>query len=468
MPTVRFGHIDYQSPTPLGEMAAKSVASFNRIAGTIHHVTLEDALRLWTAQLFRKGHSRQTVKRYLQSLRTVYESLCTQQSPSSPFAEILSEVNSTDTVTAESPAPTPTARILATTTRRISDVQRLYLDAFLYMVYLRGMNAADLLKQRCTAIDTTGIPSQALNLSEAHRAPRRRSLFPFSKEETPANLLQKIDAVVNSILPRPAINVTDDTSATLWIEAALGCGIRCEDVRRCIDKLPASHSWMRFIKPSALSDNEIADITTTVADHINPDRAHWYAMKMRQGVTPSDINAAIRHAYSDTPVESTFYPCEEIARRTGHKLTYQGVPLIADILFFRIRQADITTLFSHIGHLAWCYRDGGKSGGPYSVIPDADMLRFQRNIGIFSTAYDFTPIGTHSIADGQRVRITGGPLAGYEGIVHKLVSTAPDNDPITPEGTKCAPIRVFQLAILGNLGIEWTASIDERLLEPLP
>lgn len=472
MLTVRFANNRYELDAPLSEMARKSVASFSRVTGESESTSLEEQLHGWVASLFRAGHSTATIRRYLQSLRSVYDTVSPEADASTAeaFTSMLAQIDLPEDARADSrEAGAITgydmARRLAVNTRRLTEAQSLCLDAFLYMVYRRGMTVESLLDERRTASRSTSaadIPQQALALAERHRRPRCRRAFPFAADGSaasePGTLLKKMESVAADVLGSGAPRFTPDTALSLWIDSAIDAGIAAEAVGACIDRIPSTHTWLRFILPAALTPDEVADITCRVADHINPRRTAWYAMKLRAGVNPMAISRHLHASGRDALVEEYFYPCREIARRTGKKLTFGSKPYIPDILFFKALGRNLATLFTDIGHMAWCYRHVNASGSEYASIPDASMRRFQNAIGLFTP--DLTPVVNPSagFAPGTPVSIIAGPLAGLVGYVAKTD---------TPNSTTPA-LRRFSIRLSTSAFLSFEVSLDERFLSPIP
>lgn len=475
MPTVRFANNRYELDAPLSEMARKSVASFSRVTGESESTSLEEQLHGWVASLFRAGHSTATIRRYLQSLRSVYDTVSSEADASTAeaFTSMLAQINLPEDARADSrEAGAITgydmARRLAINTRRLTEAQSLCLDAFLYMVYRRGMTVESLLDERRTASRSTSapdIPPQALALAERHRRPRCRRAFPFAADGStasdPTTLLKKMESVAADVLGSGAPRFTPDTALSLWIDSALDAGIAAEAVGACIDRIPATHTWLRFILPAALTPDEVADITCRVADHINPRRTAWYAMKLRAGVNPTAISRHLHASGRDALVEEYFYPCREIARRTGKKLTFGSKPYIPDILFFKALGRNLAALFTDIGHMAWCYRHVNATGSDYASIPDASMRRFQTAIGLFTP--DLSPVvnAAAGFAPGTPVRITAGPLEGLVGYVAKADTT--------PASTSAdESLRRFSIRLSTSAFLSFEVSLDQRFLSPIP
>ena len=494
MPTVCFANISYNIDSRLSEMALKSIASFSRLA-PVDCPSLEEQLRAWVAQLFRSGMSPLTIKRYVQSLHSVYESVVNTPDDSSAglFITLLREISQSSDKGDEHSTEANVVKLIASGTKQLNAAQRLYLDAFLYMIYTRGTSIEDVITLPRNS-DTSMLPPQAIALAEAHRKPHSRRAFPFSAEEKATGggadiILRKIDTVVNSITNSEKITVAPDTALSLWIACALECGIRAEEIHACISHIPESHSWLRFIKPSTLLPEEIYDIACHVADYINPNRPAWYAMRLRSGITPTAIRQHLRKSDATHMVQQYFYPCQEIARRTGHKLTFDSRPYIADILFFKALPRDLRPLFSTIGHMAWCYRNTNSTQSDYARIPDRSMQRFQSAIGIFTP--DLTPKIQRraDFSPGIPVRIVAGPRAGLVGWISKThasasapvadatgigfsdensdfaTSRAEDSDAANPSAPE---LRRFSIRLSASDYLTWEETFDETFLSPIP
>ncbi len=185
-------------------MALKSIASFSRLA-PVDCPSLEEQLRAWVAQLFRSGMSTLTIKRYVQSLHSVYESVTKTSDDSSAelFITLLREISQSSDNDDEHSTEASVVKFIASGTKQLNAAQRLYLDAFLYMIYTRGTSIEDVITLPRNS-DTSMLPPQAIALAETHRKPHSRRAFPFSAEENATGgadvILRKIDTVVNSIV----------------------------------------------------------------------------------------------------------------------------------------------------------------------------------------------------------------------------------------------------------------------------
>lgn len=439
---------------------AALTAFWNHNASCTHDLS-ENNLRAWLSFMFYSGYSVKTVSYYFDTLTA----LCNKairagfSIDTNPLKQLKAELKQLHGFESDEAATIHNLQQLPVLTAAISHEKgeiAMYLACFLISLYERGISFERLAyldkSQLCTLLPE----SQAL--ADAFTDLKRKYVFPLDQSKrTVRQLTTELNKKLRFVMLykglKPSLQL-DDTTLNMWINTALKCGVTPEEILGCIDRIPDGNLTLRFAIPKHITPDEIQQISALVASCLTGNPSQWHAMRLRPHVCPKDIFQRLeQHPNAGSLIESTFYPCEEIAARIGKKLVYQERPLIADVLFFRSKATDVLTLFRIIGDLAWCYR----TGSAYSVIPDAEMMRFQQTIGIFTRDMEITPIGTHLLGPGSKVRIIGGPMAGYEGIVHRLISdTGLDSS-----------TRVFQLMLLGTQGIEWTADVNERLIEAI-
>ena len=156
-------------------------------------------------------------------------------------------------------------------------------------------------------------------------------------------------------------------------------------------------------------------VSTAVAD----DSEHWYAMKLRRQCVPEDVYATLyankRYPHLRTPV--TYYPCDDVTRHVGKRLTQTSRAYIADVLFFRTKPHNVPLIASIVGEVAWIYRHVNDTNSPYAIIPQREMANFQAAVAHFTPDIDVSFVRQDEVIVGRRVRITGGQFAGCEGII---------------------------------------------------
>lgn len=341
--------------------------------------------------------------------------------------------------------------------KKLSGEQAYLADLFLFSFFNRGMSVGDML--RLCREDVAGMCLPARKIAGKYMSVRREKVFPRGRV---ADIERKISLIINHIggISFSGKSVSD-VSGLLWMNVALRLGVSPADVRGCVSGEVACNAGPLCIMPeTTLPDGRIAEITAHVAEEVSSNPVRWYVMKLRRQNTFDRLCA--RLSEEKHPLPQFFYPCEEIANRIGKKLVYEQQPVIPDVVFFKSTEAEILPMFRVVGDLAWCYRN--ERNGSYAVVPQCDMERFQRAIGVFTPDFDIVPIGTNSVEVGQWVRITGGAMAGYEGEVCDIADQTVENFGGAQKGSA---IKLFRIHLPGDNGFEWKMTVDERFIEPV-
>lgn len=447
---------DAESQIIKSDMAIRALRSFLTCTGqreiSPKGIT-EDLLRIWTASMARDGVSPTTRTRYLASLSSRYAT-----SPAT-----LSELRKQ----AADPALTrkskqtdilSSLRRLVEETDRLSGIDSIHAKALLLTLYDPKVSLLDIISMTfetyCPTIE------QAKEIIEAMRAPRRKYVFPLGQGRArTTTILSSLSRGISDILKRFRIStahpVTDDLLSGVWVSTAIEIGLTLPEIRASLSSVPSDHPYLRIISHKDRDDNARNDITRRIADAISPTTPRWYAMRLRAGTTTDEIRKAINESI-DISVE-LYSPSKTVTERVGKKIIVHDEPYIPGILFFRIKPGAISRLFSRIGSMAWCYRTYHSPAAPYAVIPDREMEIFQRIAGQFTSDVDLIFDNIPMPAPGRRVIITGGMMAGYEGIITDIATT--DGLPTSR--------RVFRLEITGGCSLRWTAEVDERLIREL-
>ncbi len=418
-------------------------------------------LRLWIADMIRHGFSRQTRRRYYGKIHALH----TNYAGNSPEAEqaFSSARNLIDS--AENSMAYDNGNNLTALKRLAGDASAtrpalaIHRQLFLYLFYNGGSTVDDAIN--ATFADYGSANSQCDEIVESLKAPRRKYIFPLGQgRRTDKQIAKSLSVSIAAVLAQAGLRLSapfsDDTAASLWISAAEACGIPTEDIRSAIGHVPEGHPYLSLIPRRPISDTTRTGILSRVADYVNDTAPRWYVMKMRQRVSPADINDRL----TDTAPQllgqmSTFYPCDEIIKLHGKKKTVAEAAVISSVLFFMMRGNKVDELFRNIGDLAWGYRTSNAPGSPYSVIPKWQMRNFQLCIGHFTpdVRVELTDISS-DLGVGREVEIVGGKFAGYRGLIHDILS---------PNQTRTNK-RVFRLDLTLNSSIRWTADIPEELI----
>lgn len=397
----------------------------------------------WVISMIADGVSVNTARYYLENISAIYSKAVKSglAGNTDSFAIVKSRLAEVATGLRRLEHDVNKLRGLYCQRDEIRGEKRQCFDLFMFSVFNRGMDVEQIL--RLTKEDTSGMCDAALNIIDGYVSSRRKSVFPRVGIEV---IKDRVALAMSSLgLDIRSGNAVGEAAAGIWAQTALTLGVRPSEVKHLLRyDLPLFSITDGPVLPST------PDIDTMVANAITHNPVYWRVMKMRRGSTLDNIKE--RLASEGRVLPEFFYPYEEITVRTGKKLQYRSQPVINDIVFFKSADSDIKPMFRIIGDMAWCFRIGGAGGSAYAIVPNNDMERFQRTIGVFTSDLNLVPIGSNEVTIGRMARIIGGQMAGYEGRIFSLARH---------DGN----VRVLQLKFPDSNGIEWTVEIDERQIE---
>ena len=301
------------------------------------------------------------------------------------------------------------------------------------------------------------------------KSQRKQYLFPLKQSQrTPKQLSKYIANIVNSLFKRARLPQATDpfqTVEALWAYAALRAGIPASVLVSHLGHAPLGLPILKLCGSSvfciASSDcgqvaknnsSLIIDNLSLVGKVFLENPPLWYAMSLRPGVRFTQVCRRIELLGHRLPDIQLYYPSEEITRAIGKKIVTRQRPFIYSVVFFRAKLTDIGRLFTHIGDLAWCYRQSARPGAPYADISDTQFRLFQQTIARFTPDYEVAPSGELELNEGDRVEILGGLFSGQEATFDTAAHVTEADVP-----------TVYRLNIIGDNGIEWRISVDSRL-----
>lgn len=418
------------------------------------------ALKAWISDMLRIGRTYSTQKRYLGKIHALY-CILNGKDPDTEemFATATSLLSKEDKI--KTPEFSENIELIRQAARKPAYKNAsflLYLRIFLYSLYNAGEDIRNIVALTKNSLQP--ICGQAQKIVDESVAPQRKYVFALEQGRKSDNVifketLRKIGAVLTSIGIKLNKPFDENTIAQLWIEAARMAGIEdCVTAAIAVQntELPA---YLKMIEPVELTPEQKYDALCAVADYIHDTTEKWYVMNLRNN-KPADIEERLATA-ERCPVKKlhTFYPCEKIVVRDGKKKRIESRPVIREILFFKTRPEFVKPIFRTIGDLAWCFRaNPSDPDSPYSVVNSRQMELFQRCICQFSDDMEISVVSSPEIMSGQKVRITGGIMEGYEGIV--IDSSTDDNN-----------LRTFGLQLANDSALTWKVDIDERFIEPI-
>ncbi|MCM1378728.1 MAG: hypothetical protein NC190_01315, partial [Bacteroides sp.] len=229
--------------------------------------------------------------------------------------------------------------------------------------------------------------------------------------------------------------------------AALDCGIPAAHIAGCLYPALPADPVFAFIRPAELSADSRLELRSQLSRLLSSDPAEWYAMQLRPHVSYQALTERV--SASGITLSATYYPTEEIYRRTRKRLVACTRPVVAGLLFFQARAAQLTDLFAAVGDLAWGYRQTRSPRSPYARIPAAQIDCYRRTIGSFTPDMDILPAGATPLRPGDRVEIIGGEFMGHTATVARQLSRT-----------------IYRLKLLGSNAIEWVVDLPTPLITP--
>lgn len=344
--------------------------------------------------------------------------------------------------------------------RHIDDPERqLARDITLTSVIAGGLTFTDIASLTTERAST--IHPSLEEIIARHRSPRSRYLFPLRHTaRTPRQLHDTIRSMIAAILDTTRLTMAatpDDTAALLLFHAAVECGFAPSAAATALSHRPFSGIVTLLDADPATRPDTPRQILSTVADAITRNPLQWFAMQFRPGVKLDDITRRIHDTAGRIAMPEIYYPCHEIARRIGHRLTHENRPVIPGILFFRTRVTDVAPLFAHIGDLAWCYRQSPTPTSPYAAISQNDMKLFQAALGSFTSDIDIHPLGNLTPRPGEPVILIKAGYGNRRGVLEQII----DSDNNNSNGNSV----IFRIKLSTDQGYEWRVDVDPRQIE---
>jgi hypothetical protein len=298
-------------------------------------------------------------------------------------------------------------------------------DLFLFCVYCGGLdyNAAKLLTKFSLDEKYLTLPTGlkvilSLNIQAAismYNVENSDMLFPFLSSMSEANYAANLKEIGERF--RLIRLKGHHSEAKAWLTAAKELQIDTEVMAACAYKRVGilTHYSDKISDNRAAIDNAMTIVCRLIMD----DTEHWYAMKLRNRVTPDRIEQIICENKQLIVCRQlkTYYPMEDIKVRVGSKWKQDTKAFIKDVLFFRTKKQFVDQLFRIVRNEAWIFRQSNKPMSPYAVISQHDMENFQRAISQFTDDISITIVENSDIKVGKKVRLNSGEFAGCEGII---------------------------------------------------
>ncbi len=241
----------------------------------------------------------------------------------------------------------------------------------------------------------------------------------------------------------------DEFVRSLWTACAIRSGLLASEALGYVGG-SASYSIPGFCTPASVSADGKDAWISTVNAMLTSEMPKWYVMQMRRGVSYDELRKEICDKIRPCPV--LYYPCETILKERGNKKVSEERPFISRTVFFRSYPENVMPMFSIIGDKAWCYRVLGVSGSPYAVIPQRDMERFQRAIGVFTSEVEIHPLNELLPKPGETVILIKAGFGNRPATVEDVIKN------------ECGS-AIFRVKFDTDNGYEFRIDVDARQLE---
>lgn len=425
-----------------------------------HREFSEALLRVWIVEMLVAGAKIGSVKRYVTGLYSLYKAWQKEYQSNDPFKNVL--VNLTNGLEC------PRKRLI----ENLSCVKRLFrkrLDSldnqasaiFLVLLYDARLDLTDLIRLKRAAYDIDCPQIEDIIDSVMSKSNGTKYVFQLRRGDyTDKSLERRIVSDIRSLLKSIGMNIDDSFSAdyikSLWITAALKCGVNASSIRNVVKSVPAEYSCLSLLEPNEIDEDDKQRIIRRVANSVNDTTCRWYIMNIRQKETPETVKEAIRAFDKKTLNDILFYnPTYKVIKRDRNgKKRIEEKSYLPGILFFKMRSDKVAGLMSEIKDVAWCYKWSKSPDSSYSYLTQSQMKIFQRHIGLLSPDIRMElEVRDTPLACNTKVVINSGDFTGQVGRITSVRNI---------DGT-----RTYSLEITENVAARWTVKdIEEVFLTP--
>lgn len=442
--------------TPRASIDFKSMTSFLHSARNLGAEAIENNVNAWVTDMIDNGLSVSSRRRYLGKLKAVYSAWSGNRQIPEAFATPLRDLDA-DAATSE-------ARVMAERLGAIFDIvvedarSNPHVALFLYMLLNATADIASAIMLRNDEyIPVHPVLDDILLNRPAHH--RRRYIFNLeqSRKREP-QLVREALAAISLYLRSRGIRFPSSAPAILsiWCAKARSAGLSSRHLKATLGIVPPGFEYLDHVIAPPLSIYEIRDTKNRVAEAFAPSGRRWYAVRFKRSSSVTAIRALLEQTFTALfSPDTIFYPLSETAKRVGRKMVTVTAPILPGILFINVPPMLIGRIDTALkaDHLGYVLRTSAHPLSPCSIIDTADMLNFQRMIGIFTPDIKIELTTLPPMGVGRRVRITGGIMAGYTGIIHDIK----DND----------DNRLLYITLTTNCTVKVAIKIPESLVQPV-
>lgn len=289
------------------------------------------------------------------------------------------------------------------------------------------------------------------------KAPQAKYVFPLQQGKRRRHAIVKdIVSDLHGVGRRAGMSFgtsfSRESISEMWIAAAIKAGISLPEIVAVVKPLPALYSFLSAIKVEKLTDEARNKIINRVADSISDKTPGWFVARMRSGVSPEDITDRLKAL--DSPLFrqlQSFYPLRCEQKMEKKKKVTVKVPVLPGILFFKLPYDKVTPFMAQVGDLAWCFRNSTRHDSAYSVIPNEEMIIFQRTVGSYTGDIEMELVSSlPELSVGDEVLIEDDSvLRGQKATIRKIRSV---------DGTFTYTLRLSDTAFIRWKDVNYSAT----------
>lgn len=410
----------------------------------------------WATELLCRGFAVSTVARHLNSLNGMIkdaakEGIIEPNNSARSISKSLSELKSLPKLLNGSTFE----EILSTLRNAIKGRSGKKYIVHMDMVLFSLLNGALPLEKvsRLKKEDMQNYDGESLSILMRNASSRRNYVFDLRQSEfTPRQLEASVSSGILSAFSPHFDESTfdaDELVRSIWAACAIRSGLSASEALRYVGG-SASYSIPGFCTTATIQGDGTKAWSTAVNAMLCGGMPKWYVMQMRRGVSYDELQKEICEKLHPCPV--LYYPCETIMKQRGNKRIMEERPFIDRTVFFRISPEKIMPMFNAIGDKAWCYRVSGVSGAPYAVIPQRDMERFQRAVGVFTSEVEIHPLNELTPKPGESVILIKAGFGNRTATVENVIKA------------DCGS-AIFRVKFDTDNGYEFRIDVDARQLQ---
>lgn len=391
-------------------------------------------VRLWIVDMLIDGFKGSSIKRYVGAVHALYKKwikASAMKPASDPFSIAWADLNietASEKIKHIEENLEAAERLTKMSVKQDSSAY-IYNKAFQYLLFNPFASLQDIVSLKYSDSRPNILHLEDI-VTSMRDAPQAQYVFPLQqgKRRTPAiikDLLVELHATARRARLKFSESFSRDSITSLWIAAAIKEDIPLEEIRGMITQLPDTYSFLSLLPPAAMSEEKKTKILNKVAYSISNKFPGWFVLRMRVGVTPGKIQERLKD--KESPLQRQiqyYYPMRQIKKVERKKVKTVDQPILPGLLFIRLPYDKVVALIAIIGDLAWCYRTTSNPSSPYSVIPQSEMMIFQKNIGTFTDDIEMEIVSElPSLKVGDEVMIENGThLDGQIATIRKVKS----------------------------------------------